>query len=89
MHAAPASRPDSCAVRCGFRQASMGYFPVKQPPQNFPAQCFIVRGPFELTCSAEVNSACAKIFAGAKMLVDEARHGRKIPPGDRGDRNLS
>ena len=45
--------------------------------------------PCYFASSAEVNSACAKIFAGAKMLVDEARHGRKIPPGDRGDRNLS
>ena len=73
MHAAPASRPDSCAVRCGFRQASMGYFPVKQPPQNFPAQCFIVRGPFELTGSAEVNSACAKVLPSAKRLYALSR----------------
>ena len=35
--------------------------------------------PNGLQCSAEVNSACAKIFAGAKMLEDEARHGRKLP----------
>jgi len=37
-----------------------------------------VGAPFGSKCSAEVNSACAKIFAGAKMLVDEARHGKAL-----------
>ena len=44
----------------------------------------VLWGPHWSKCSAEVNSACAKIFAGAKMLVDEARHGRKNPPGGPG-----